>query len=286
MLYSSYDFPTRSTCATSCAATATQPPAPAASSWRTSSRRSARKSKWLKEDDLLYPCTIVEKADKFYCYLLVTSYILPKVDGDWSETAAGAASPRRTSSRSASSRWAATHPASRGRSRQRSMASAPPPATCAASASSAPPATSSTTTATTSAAGPCARPPRPPRARTASTASARSSARMNADPDAKREACSKFARGRRPRGLRRRRRDARSSPACYSTTIVPWMSGSRWSWYPQLPGAVERELVRAAVQDRLLGVEAGIELVRRVDVRGGPLVLAALVLELDRVPRP
>ena len=45
------------------------------------------KSKWLKDDDLLYPCSIVERADKLYCYLLVTSYILPKVDADWSETA-------------------------------------------------------------------------------------------------------------------------------------------------------------------------------------------------------
>jgi hypothetical protein len=37
------------------------------------------KSKWLKDDDLLYPCTIVAAADKLYCYLLVTSHILPQV---------------------------------------------------------------------------------------------------------------------------------------------------------------------------------------------------------------
>ena len=101
------------------------------------------KSKWLKDDDLLYPCSIVEKADKLYCYLLVTSYILPKVDGDWSETAPLVPQVRD-----------GVHPdllpvdgprrlrASRGRSRRRSTASAPPPATCGASASSAPPATS------------------------------------------------------------------------------------------------------------------------------------------------
>jgi mono/diheme cytochrome c family protein len=45
------------------------------------------KSKWLKDDDLLYPCTIVETADKLYCYLLVTSHILPHVGSDWGETA-------------------------------------------------------------------------------------------------------------------------------------------------------------------------------------------------------
>jgi hypothetical protein len=45
------------------------------------------KSQWLKDDDLLYPCTIVETADKLYCYLLVTSHILPLVNSDWAETA-------------------------------------------------------------------------------------------------------------------------------------------------------------------------------------------------------
>lgn len=44
-------------------------------------------SKWLRDDDLLYPCTIVETADKLYCDLLVTSRILPEVQGDWGETA-------------------------------------------------------------------------------------------------------------------------------------------------------------------------------------------------------
>jgi mono/diheme cytochrome c family protein len=43
------------------------------------------KSTWLKEDNLLYPCDsdIVLGDDKLYCYLLVTSYILPRVGWDW-----------------------------------------------------------------------------------------------------------------------------------------------------------------------------------------------------------
>jgi len=45
------------------------------------------KSKWLREDNLLYPCGIVEEADKLYCYLLVTSQILPRVDYDWKRAA-------------------------------------------------------------------------------------------------------------------------------------------------------------------------------------------------------
>ena len=46
-------------------------------------------SKWLKTDDLLYPCdsSVVKEQDKLYCYLLVTSYILPKVGGDWAKVA-------------------------------------------------------------------------------------------------------------------------------------------------------------------------------------------------------
>jgi mono/diheme cytochrome c family protein len=44
-------------------------------------------SKWLRKDNLLYPCTIVARADKLYCYLLVTSQILPKVNFDWKKTA-------------------------------------------------------------------------------------------------------------------------------------------------------------------------------------------------------
>jgi mono/diheme cytochrome c family protein len=45
------------------------------------------RSKWLKKDDLLYPCDIVSRQDKLYCYLLVTSYILPQVGWDWKKTA-------------------------------------------------------------------------------------------------------------------------------------------------------------------------------------------------------
>lgn len=45
------------------------------------------KSKWLKTTDLLYPCDIVAQENKLYCYLLVTSYILPNVGWDWKKTA-------------------------------------------------------------------------------------------------------------------------------------------------------------------------------------------------------
>jgi cbb3-type cytochrome c oxidase subunit III len=48
------------------------------------------RSKWLKNGDLLYPCDsdVISEQDKLYCYLLVTSYILPKVGGDWKQVAA------------------------------------------------------------------------------------------------------------------------------------------------------------------------------------------------------
>ena len=45
------------------------------------------RSKYLKKDDLLYPCDVVKDQDKLYCYLLVTSYILPQVGYDWKKTA-------------------------------------------------------------------------------------------------------------------------------------------------------------------------------------------------------
>lgn len=45
------------------------------------------RSKWLKKDDLLYPCDIVARENKLYCYLLVTSYILPQVGWDWTKAA-------------------------------------------------------------------------------------------------------------------------------------------------------------------------------------------------------
>ena len=44
-------------------------------------------SKYLKKDDLLYPCDVVKDQDKLYCYLLVTSYILPQVGWDWKKAA-------------------------------------------------------------------------------------------------------------------------------------------------------------------------------------------------------
>ena len=47
------------------------------------------RTKWLSTKNLLYPCNskIVERRDKLYCYLLVTSHILPYVGGDWVKTA-------------------------------------------------------------------------------------------------------------------------------------------------------------------------------------------------------
>ncbi len=47
------------------------------------------RTKWLSTKNLLYPCNSkeVERQDKLYCYLLVTSHILPYVGGDWVKTA-------------------------------------------------------------------------------------------------------------------------------------------------------------------------------------------------------
>jgi mono/diheme cytochrome c family protein len=44
---------------------------------------------WLSTKNLLYPCNskLVQRRDKLYCYLLVTSHILPNVGGDWVKTA-------------------------------------------------------------------------------------------------------------------------------------------------------------------------------------------------------
>ena len=44
---------------------------------------------WLSTKNLLYPCNskLVQRRDKLYCYLLVTSHILPYVGGDWVKTA-------------------------------------------------------------------------------------------------------------------------------------------------------------------------------------------------------
>jgi hypothetical protein len=46
------------------------------------------RSKWLREKNLLYPCNIVSRLDKTYCYLMVTSQILPRNGWNWKATAA------------------------------------------------------------------------------------------------------------------------------------------------------------------------------------------------------
>jgi mono/diheme cytochrome c family protein len=45
------------------------------------------KSRWLKDDDLIYPCNAVAERHKVYCYLMVTSRILPAVGYDFQKTA-------------------------------------------------------------------------------------------------------------------------------------------------------------------------------------------------------
>jgi cytochrome c553 len=45
------------------------------------------KSKWLKDNDLIYPCDIVAERHKIYCYLMVTSRILPVVGYDFAKAA-------------------------------------------------------------------------------------------------------------------------------------------------------------------------------------------------------
>jgi mono/diheme cytochrome c family protein len=45
------------------------------------------KSKWLRDDDLLYPCNTVAERHKLYCYLMVTSRILPAVGYDFGKAA-------------------------------------------------------------------------------------------------------------------------------------------------------------------------------------------------------
>ncbi|MGZ8697330.1 MAG: c-type cytochrome [Gaiellaceae bacterium] len=45
------------------------------------------KSRWLRDDDLIYPCNEVATRHKYYCYLLVTSRILPAVGGSLERTA-------------------------------------------------------------------------------------------------------------------------------------------------------------------------------------------------------
>jgi mono/diheme cytochrome c family protein len=48
------------------------------------------KTRWLKDSNLLYPCDndkLVVEQDKLYCYLLVSSRILPAVGWDWKKAA-------------------------------------------------------------------------------------------------------------------------------------------------------------------------------------------------------
>jgi hypothetical protein len=45
-------------------------------------------SRWLKDDDPVYPCNTVTRAHKEYCYLMVTSRILELNGFDWKATAA------------------------------------------------------------------------------------------------------------------------------------------------------------------------------------------------------
>jgi Cytochrome C oxidase, cbb3-type, subunit III len=45
-------------------------------------------TKWLKKKDLLYPCDVVKRRDKLYCYLMVTSRILPATGYNWRTAAA------------------------------------------------------------------------------------------------------------------------------------------------------------------------------------------------------
>jgi mono/diheme cytochrome c family protein len=44
-------------------------------------------SEWLRDDDPIYSCQTVAERHKLYCYLMVTSRILPLVDWDWAKTA-------------------------------------------------------------------------------------------------------------------------------------------------------------------------------------------------------
>jgi cytochrome c553 len=44
-------------------------------------------SKWVRDDDPLYPCPVVAERHKLYCYLMVTSRILPLMNWDFAKTA-------------------------------------------------------------------------------------------------------------------------------------------------------------------------------------------------------
>ena len=44
------------------------------------------KSRWLRDDNLIYPCNVVKAKHKLYCYLMVTSRILAANGYDWQKT--------------------------------------------------------------------------------------------------------------------------------------------------------------------------------------------------------
>jgi Cytochrome C oxidase, cbb3-type, subunit III len=44
------------------------------------------KSRWLRDNDLIYPCNVVKEKHKLYCYLMLTSRILAANGYDWKKT--------------------------------------------------------------------------------------------------------------------------------------------------------------------------------------------------------
>jgi cytochrome c553 len=44
------------------------------------------RSRWLRDNDLIYPCNTVKEKHKIYCYLMVTSRILEATGYDWKKT--------------------------------------------------------------------------------------------------------------------------------------------------------------------------------------------------------
>jgi hypothetical protein len=46
------------------------------------------KSRWLKDDDLIFPCNAIAERYKLYCYLILTSRVLQANGYDWEQTAA------------------------------------------------------------------------------------------------------------------------------------------------------------------------------------------------------
>jgi cytochrome c553 len=46
------------------------------------------RSRWLKDDDLIFPCNAVPKRDKYQCYLIQLARIAPALNDDWPKVAA------------------------------------------------------------------------------------------------------------------------------------------------------------------------------------------------------